>query len=218
MLKKVLPCATSWGSPWHPWNPSTPAGLPSSNLPDKQSNCQTLSNIDVLVSFGATGGLFLRCGLQETGEVHGGIRRHLDGPKLDFTTFTTRHSPLRHFTCAIATTTAIILPGVFLAKTSTSTWLVHRKHHAEIAYDARIGGWFYCACPIAQYFGDIQQAQNSWRPELVWEISSRGGRKFYGEAPVAFLDLELSQESSTMTWETFRKPKIPLYTQFQLSS
>ena len=47
---------------------------------------------------------------------------------------------------------------------------------------------------------------------------SRGGRKFYGEAPVAFLDLELSQESSTMTWETFRKPKIPLYTQFQLSS
>lgn len=75
----------------------------------------------MLVSFGATGGLFLRCGLQETGEVHGGIRRHLDGPKLDFTTFTTRHSPLRHFTCAIATTTAIILPGVFLAKTSTST-------------------------------------------------------------------------------------------------
>ena len=161
---------------------------------------------------------FLCCGLQETGEVHGGIRRHLDGPKLGLDIGTSRHSPLRHFTCAIATTIAIILPGVFLANTTTWSWLVHRKHHAEIAYDARIGGWFYCACPIAQYFGDFQQAQNSWRPELVWEISSRGGRKFYGEAPVAFLDLELSQESSTMTWETFRKPKIPLYTQFQLSS
>lgn len=75
----------------------------------------------MLVSFGATGGLIFHRGLQETGEVHGGIRRHLDGPKLDFTTFTTRHSPLRHFTCAIATTTAIILLGVFLANTTTSS-------------------------------------------------------------------------------------------------
>ena len=98
-----------------------------------------------------------------------------------------------------------IPPGVFLANIYVShvDTLVMENHASQIAFFARlVDDSVVCASDI----DSIQRTQNSWRPELVWEVASRGGRLHEAEQPVAFLDVQLSHCSGMMQWEAYRKP------------
>ena len=96
-----------------------------------------------------------------------------------------------------------IPPGVFLANIYVShvDTLVMENHASQIAFFARlVDDSVVCASDI----DSIQRTQNSWRPELVWEVASRGGRLHEAEQPVAFLDVQLSHCSGMMQWEAYR--------------
>lgn len=98
-----------------------------------------------------------------------------------------------------------IPPGVFLANIYVShvDALVLEKHSAQIAFYARlVDDSVVCSSDIES----IQRTQNSWRPELIWEVASRGGRQHKAEMPVAFLDVQLSHCNGVMHWEAYRKP------------
>ena len=98
-----------------------------------------------------------------------------------------------------------IPPGVFLANIYVShvDTLVMENHASQIVFFARlVDDSVVCASDI----DSIQRTQNSWRPELVWEVASRGGRLHEAEQPVAFLDVQLSHCSGMMQWEAYRKP------------
>ncbi|CAE7187942.1 NOD2 [Symbiodinium sp. CCMP2456] len=96
-------------------------------------------------------------------------------------------------------------PGVFLANIYVNhvDQLVMQTHSSKIAFYARlVDDSVVCTSDV----DEIQRVQNSWRHDLVWEISSRGGRSDIGEDAVAFLDIQLSHHGGSMSWETYRKP------------
>lgn len=98
-----------------------------------------------------------------------------------------------------------IPPGVFLANIYVSHVdnLVLENHSSHIAFYARlVDDSVVCASDI----DSIQRTQNSWRPELVWEVASRGGRLHEAEQAVPFLDVQLSHCNGVMHWEAYRKP------------
>ena len=51
-----------------------------------------------------------------------------------------------------------------------------------------------------------RSTQNSWRPENICEIAAHDGRASFYKHPEAFLDLVLSHDAGSLTWQFFRKP------------
>ena len=97
-----------------------------------------------------------------------------------------------------------IPPGVFLANlyVGQADRVVYNTHRDEIAFYARlVDDSVVCATCV----DDVHNTLSSWKPELKWDITSRGGRSQHGENAVAFLDLQLSHIDGHMVWQTHRK-------------
>ena len=74
----------------------------------------------------------------------------------------------------------MFLANIYVSHVDT---LVMENHASQIAFYARlVDDSVVCASDI----DSIQRTQNSWRPKLVGEVASRGGRRHEAEQPVAF--------------------------------
>ena len=96
-------------------------------------------------------------------------------------------------------------PGAFLANICLNEVdiLVMQSHADIVAFYATIvDDSVVCAADIDAG----RSTQNSWRPEIMWEVGSHGGRTSFYEHPVAFLDIALSPDAGKLTWQTWRKP------------
>ena len=97
-----------------------------------------------------------------------------------------------------------IPPGVFLANlyVGQADRIVYNTHRDDIAFYARlVDDSVVCAACV----DDVHNTLSSWKPELKWDITSRGGRLQHGDHAVAFLDLQLSHIDGRMEWQTHRK-------------
>ena len=96
-------------------------------------------------------------------------------------------------------------PGVFLANIYVGHLdaIVHQEHADHLAFFKTFVDDAVCC---ASNINAVHDSLNSWRGELVWEITGRGGRIRKGEPSVAFLDVQLSHCNGVMHWAAFRKP------------
>ena len=95
---------------------------------------------------------------------------------------------------------------VYSQPTSTLTkWISWSCKPMQTLLRSTPGLWmtpFFCAADIDA----VRSIQNSWRPEIIWEVASHSGRTSLCEHPVAFPDLALYHDAGKLTWQTCRKP------------